>query len=156
MAAENWLLKMEKLLRALNYLILELLVSTPIGDTLMINLVLKYCILCFEGRELLANLVLLDMHDFDVILGIDWLASYHAGVLCFEKNDGSMRLCIDYRELNNVTIKNKYPLPCIDDLFDQLQGTQVFSKIDLCSGYHQLRIMCEDIPKTAFRTRWSL
>ncbi|XP_075658997.1 uncharacterized protein LOC142628845 [Castanea sativa] len=85
MAAENWLLKMGKLLRALNYLILELLVSTHVGDTLMTNLVFKYCILCIEGREILANLVLLDMHDFDIILGMDWLASYNASVQCFEK-----------------------------------------------------------------------
>ena len=68
---QNWLLKMEKLLRALNYLILELLVSTPVGDTLMINHVLKSCIICIEGRDLLTDLVLLDMHDFDVILGMD-------------------------------------------------------------------------------------
>ena len=65
-----------------------------------------------------------------------------------------MRLCIDYHELNRVTIKNKYPLPCIDDLFDQLQGAQVFSKIDLRSDYHQLKIKGEDIPKTAFQTRY--
>ena len=63
----------------------ELSVSTPVGDTLMINLVIKSCIICIEGRELLADLVLLDMHDFDVILGMDWLASYHASVHCFEK-----------------------------------------------------------------------
>ena len=271
----------------------ELLVSTPISDTLMTNLVLKSFIIFTEGRDLLAYLVLLDMHDFDVILGMDWLASYHASVHCFEKEvvfrppsesefifkasylplmprvisciqancllrkgcqgflasivdlqsrdleirdipivrefsngfpndlpglpldreiefsidlllgttpiskapyrmaptelkelkeqlvelldkgfihpsaspwgapvlfvkkkDGSMRLCINYCELNRVTIKNKYHLPHIDDLFNQLQGAQVFSKIDLCSGYHQLKIKGEDIPKTAFQTRY--
>ena len=65
-----------------------------------------------------------------------------------------MRLCIDHRELNKVTIKNKYPLPRVDDLFDQLKGALVFSKIDLRSDYHQLKIKEEDIQKTAFRTRY--
>ncbi|GJR03081.1 hypothetical protein Tco_0526065 [Tanacetum coccineum] len=77
-----------------------------------------------------------------------------APVLFVKKKDGSFRICIDYRELNKLTIKNRYPLPRIDDLFDQLQGSSVYSKIDLCSGYHQLRIHEEDIPITAFRTRY--
>nr|GEU67749.1 putative reverse transcriptase domain-containing protein [Tanacetum cinerariifolium] len=76
-----------------------------------------------------------------------------APVLFVKKKDGSFRMCIDYRELNKLTIKNKYTLPRIDDLFDQLQGSSVYSKIDLRSGYHQLRIREEDIPITAFRTR---
>ena len=77
-----------------------------------------------------------------------------APVLFVKKKDGSMRLCIDYRELNKLTIKNKYPLPRIDDLFDQLKDAVYFSKIDLRTGYHQLKIKPEDIPKTAFRTRY--
>nr|GEU68453.1 putative reverse transcriptase domain-containing protein [Tanacetum cinerariifolium] len=77
-----------------------------------------------------------------------------APVLFVKKKDGSFRMCIDYRELNKLTIKNKYPLPRIDDLFEQLQGSSVYSKIDLRFGYHQLRIREEDIPITAFRTRY--
>ncbi|GKB24185.1 reverse transcriptase domain-containing protein [Tanacetum coccineum] len=77
-----------------------------------------------------------------------------APVLFVKKKDGSFRMCINYRELNKLTIKNRYPLPRIDDLFDQLQGSSVYSKIDLRSGYHQLRVKDEDIPKTSFRTRY--
>ena len=71
-----------------------------------------------------------------------------------KKKDKILRLCIDYRQLNRVTIKNRYPLPRIDDLFDQLRGVRVYSKIGLRTGYHQLRVREMDIPKTAFRTRY--
>ena len=77
-----------------------------------------------------------------------------APVLFAKKKDKTLRLCIDYRQLNRVTIKNRYPLPRIEDLFDQLRGARVYSKIDLCTGYHQLRVRDTDIPKTAFRTRY--
>jgi hypothetical protein len=77
-------------------------------------------------------------------------------VMFVEKKDGTKRMCIDYRSLNEVTIKNKYPLPRIEDLFDQLRGASVFSKIDPRSGYHQLRIRPSDIPKTTFITKYGL
>ncbi|GKE48586.1 putative reverse transcriptase domain-containing protein, partial [Tanacetum coccineum] len=77
-----------------------------------------------------------------------------APVLFVKKKDGSFRMCIDYRELNKLTVKNRYPLPRIDDLFDQLQGSSIYSKIDLRSGYHQLRVREQDIPKTAFQTQY--
>ena len=82
------------------------------------------------------------------------VSPWGAPVLFVKKKDGSMRLCVDYRELNKATIKNRYPLPRIDDLFDQLQGSCVFSKIDLRSGYHQLKVKPEDVSKSAFRTRY--
>ncbi|KAL6349222.1 hypothetical protein AAG906_033878 [Vitis piasezkii] len=234
----------------------DLFVATPLGDFVVVNKILRDCCVMIGYRDMTVDLVLLDLQDFDVILGMDWLASYHASVDCFgkrvtfsilgqpdfsfegkhvdkplrmisalrassllrkedlpglppereveftidvapwtvpiskapyrmaplelkelkiqlqglldkgfikpsvshwgapvlfvKKNDGSMRLCIDYRELNKVMVRNKYPLPRIDDLFDQLQGACVFSKIDLRYGYHQLRVRSEDVPKTAF------
>jgi hypothetical protein len=73
-----------------------------------------------------------------------------------DKRDGTIRLCVDYRKLNEVTIKNKYPLPKIEDLFDQLNGAKVFSKIDLRTGYHQPKVRESNIPKTAFTTRYGL
>ncbi|KAD4178969.1 hypothetical protein E3N88_27560 [Mikania micrantha] len=95
---------------------------------------------------------------YDIISGDErWgcdISPWGAPVLFVKKKDGSMRLCIDYRELNKITIRNRYPLPRIDDLFDQLQGAKFFSKIDLRSGYHQLKIRDEDVSKTAFRTRY--
>ena len=71
-----------------------------------------------------------------------------------KKKDGTLRMCIDYQQINKVTVKNKYPLPRIEDLFDQLKGAGVFSKIDLRSGYYHLRVKEVDAPKTAFRTRY--
>ena len=268
-----------------------MMVDIPIGDSLVTDLVYRSCVVQIADRDLLVDLILLDIQDFDVILGMDWLSTYHASVDCYskcvtfhipnqsefhiegikeaslslisamrayrllrkgchaylayvfnskselleldrirvvkefpdvfpedlprlppdreiefsidllsgttpiskapyrmapveleelkrqlkelldkgfirpsvspwgapvlfvKKKDGTMRLCIDYRQLNRVTMKNKYPLPRIDDLFDQLQGAKVFSKIDLRSRYHQLKIKGDDIPKTAFRTR---
>jgi hypothetical protein len=84
------------------------------------------------------------------------ISPWVAPVLFVEKKDGTKRMCIDYRSLNEVTIKNKYPLPRIEDLFDQLRGASVFSKIDLRSCYHQLRIRPLDIPRTAFITKYGL
>jgi hypothetical protein len=81
---------------------------------------------------------------------------WRAPVIFVEKKDGTQRMCVDYRLLNEVTIKNKYPLPHIDDLFDQMRGAKVFSKIDLRYGYHQMKIRWSDIPKTAFTTRYGL
>ena len=82
------------------------------------------------------------------------ISPWGAPVLFMIKKDGCMRMCIDYQELNQAIIKNKYPLPRIDDLFNQLSNAAVFSKIDLRSGYHQLKVKVRDIPKTAFRTRY--
>ncbi|GJW13542.1 putative reverse transcriptase domain-containing protein [Tanacetum coccineum] len=82
------------------------------------------------------------------------LSPWGAPISFVKKKDGSFRMCIDYKELNKLTVKNRYSLPRIDDLFDQLQGSKFFSKIDLRSGYHQLRVHEDDIPKTTFRTRY--
>jgi hypothetical protein len=82
------------------------------------------------------------------------VSPWGAPIIFIQKKDGSWRLCIDYRQLNKATIKNQYPLPRIDDLFDQMKGVTVFSKIDLRLGYHQLRIKEDDVPKTTFKTRF--
>eukprot|EP00253_Pinus_taeda_P020650 PITA_20650 len=82
------------------------------------------------------------------------VSPWGAPVLFVKKKDGTLRMCIDYRQLKKMTIKNKYPLPRIDELFDQVKGAIVFFKIDLCSGYHQIKIKEEDIAKTTFRTRY--
>ena len=77
---------------------------------------------------------------------------FAAPILFVAKKGGALRMCVDYRALNKLTVKNKYPVPRIDDLLDQLQGATVFSSLDLTSGYHQVRITREDVPKTAFNT----
>jgi hypothetical protein len=79
-----------------------------------------------------------------------------APVLFVQKKEGSQGMCVDYRSLNDVTVKNKCPLPCIEDLFNRMRGARVFSKIDLRSGYHQMKIRPLDIPKTDFSTRYGL
>ncbi|GJT17897.1 putative reverse transcriptase domain-containing protein, partial [Tanacetum coccineum] len=196
------------------------------GRIIGLNIIIRGCTLNFLNHPFNIDLMPVELGSFDVIIGMDWLAKYHAVIVCAEKivripfgdeilivqvefridlvpgatpvarapyrlapsemkelaeqlqeltdkgfirpssspwgapvlfvkkKDGSFRMCIDYRELNKLTVKNRYPLPRIDDLFDQLQGSSIYSKIDLRSGYHQLRVREEDILKTAFRTRY--
>ncbi|GKF62975.1 putative reverse transcriptase domain-containing protein [Tanacetum coccineum] len=103
-----------------------------------------------EMQELSGQLQELQDKGFIRLSHYPWVAP----VLFVKKKDGSLRMCIDYRELNKLTVKNRYPLPRIDDLFDQLQGSCHFSKIDLRSGYHQLYEHEDDIPKMAFQIRY--
>nr|GEU69180.1 reverse transcriptase [Tanacetum cinerariifolium] len=135
--------------------------------------IIKGCMLYFIDHPFNIDLMLVELGNFNVIIGMDWLSKYHAISICDEKhvripygnklltiqgygsNDGSnSRMCIDYRELNKLTVKNHYPLLMVDDLFDQLQGSSVYSKIDLRSGYHQLIVREDDIPKTVVKTRY--
>lgn len=96
--------------------------------------------------------------QLDVLLQNGWIrpseSPFGAPILFVRKKDGSLRMCVDYRRLNALTVKNRAPLPRIEELFDQLRGATVFSKLDLAQGYHQMRVAEEDIPKTAFRTRY--
>ncbi|GJU20100.1 putative reverse transcriptase domain-containing protein [Tanacetum coccineum] len=139
------------------------------ANLVSINTVIQGATLTLLNQPFKIDLMPIKLGSFDIVIGMDWLSKYHARIICDEKVvhipiDGiypgdpslslSFRMCIDYRELNKLTVKNRYPLPRIDDLFDQLQGSSVYSKIDLRSGYHQLRVRDEDIPKTAFRTRY--
>ncbi|GKB41319.1 putative reverse transcriptase domain-containing protein [Tanacetum coccineum] len=187
------------------------------GKIIGINTIIRGCTLNLLNHPFNIDLMPVELGSFDVIIGMDWLAKYHAvidlpslpstrqvecqidlihgaapvaptpcrlapsemkelsdqlqelsdkgfirpssspwgaPVLFVKKKEGSFRMCIDYQELNKLTVKNRYPLSRIDYLFDQLQGSGIYSKIDLRSGYHQLRVREEDIPKTAFRTRY--
>nr|GEU33442.1 hypothetical protein [Tanacetum cinerariifolium] len=120
------------------------------GRVFETNTVLRGCTLGLLGHPFNIDLMPVELGSFEVFIGMDWGAS----VLFVKIKDGSFRMCIDYRELHTLTMKNQYPLSRIDDLFDQLQGSSVYSNIDLRFGYHQLIVRDEDIPKTAFRTRY--
>ncbi|GKB32787.1 putative reverse transcriptase domain-containing protein [Tanacetum coccineum] len=138
------------------------------GHLVEIDKVIKGCKLEIEGHVFDIDLIPFGHRSFDVIIGVVGTLKelqdkgfirpsslpWGAPILFVKKKDGSFRMCIDYRELNKLTVKNRYPLPRIDDIFDQLQGSQFFSKIDLRSGYHQLRVHEDNIPKTAFKTRY--
>ncbi|KAL0560242.1 hypothetical protein IC582_000642 [Cucumis melo] len=136
-----------KLNRMLEPLSEELAIYIPVGDGLFVNEMLRNCEVLVEGISLLVDLLPLELQRPSV-------SPWGAPVLFVKKKDGTLRLCIDYRQLNKVTIRNKYPLPRIDDLFDQLRGAALFSKIDLRLGYHQLKVRESDIAKKAFRTRY--
>jgi hypothetical protein len=117
--------------------------AEPISKTQYRMTVPKLCELQMQLKEIL-NLGLIRLS----------VSPWGALVIFVKKKDGSLRLCIDYRDLNRSTVKNRYPMPWIDDLFDQMKGAAIFSKIDMRSGYHQLRIKEGDIPKTAFQTQF--
>ncbi|GJW88776.1 putative reverse transcriptase domain-containing protein [Tanacetum coccineum] len=144
------------------------------GRIIGLNTILRGCTLNFLNYPFNIDLMRVELGSFDAIIArapyrlalsemkelsdqlqeISDKGFIRYPVLFVKKNNGSFRMCIDYRDLNKLTVKNRYTLPRIDDLFDQLQGSSVYSKIDLRSGYHQLRVREEDILKTAFRTRY--
>nr|GEU69522.1 putative reverse transcriptase domain-containing protein [Tanacetum cinerariifolium] len=149
--------------------------GNPVGT----DTIIQGCTLILLNQPFEIDLMPIKLDSFDVVIGMDWLSKYHARIVYDEKvvhipiegetliihGDQSKtrlnlisciktkRMCIDYWELNKLKVKNRYPLSKIDDLFDQLQGSSVHSKIDLRSGYHQLRVRDEDVPKTTFRMR---
>nr|GEW82910.1 retrotransposon protein, putative, Ty3-gypsy subclass [Tanacetum cinerariifolium] len=151
------------------------------GQIIWVNTLIQGCTLNFLNHRFNIDLMPIEMGSFDVIIGAEDKSKenrledvpivqdfpenlsgfirpssspWGAPVLFVKKKDGSFRMCIDYQELKKLTVKNRYPLPRIDDLFDQLQGSSIYSKIDLRSGYHQLRVQEEDILKTTFRTQY--
>ncbi|GJX24056.1 putative reverse transcriptase domain-containing protein [Tanacetum coccineum] len=157
----------------LNY---SYLIEMANGKNKETNKIIRGCTLVLEGVSFSIDLLPFKLGSFDVVVGMDGLSKLRAEIICHEKviciplpngeiieealvlfvkkKDGSLRMYIDYRELKKLTVKNRYPLPRINDLFDQLQGSRYFSKIYLQSGYHQQRVHEEDVPKTAFRTRY--
>jgi hypothetical protein len=126
--------------------IIELLPGTPIVSKMLYRMPVN------ELVELKKQIAELQSKGFIRPSSSLW----EAPMLFVEKKDGTQRMCVDYRSLNEVTIKNKYPLPRIEDLFDQMKGASAFSKIDLRSGYHQLKIRESDIPKTTFHSQYGL
>ncbi|GJT58409.1 putative reverse transcriptase domain-containing protein [Tanacetum coccineum] len=124
------------------------------GKIIGVNTIIQGCTLNFLNHPFNIDLKPIELGSFDVIIGFIRPSSspWGAPILFVKKKDGSFRMCFDYWELNKLMVKNRYPLPRIDDLFDQLQGSSVYSKIDMRSGYHQLRVREEDISKTTFRT----
>nr|GEY25453.1 putative reverse transcriptase domain-containing protein [Tanacetum cinerariifolium] len=133
------------------------------GQLVEIDKIIKGCKIEIKGHDFDIDLITFGHGSFDVIIGMDWLSNHKSEIVYHEKvvriplqdgKDGSFRMCIDYKELNKLTVKNRYLLPRIDDLFDQLQGSQFFLKMDLRSGYHQLRVHEDYILKTAFKTRY--
>ncbi|GJT81896.1 putative reverse transcriptase domain-containing protein, partial [Tanacetum coccineum] len=132
------------------------------GRVVSTNTVLKGCTLNLVNHLFEIDLMPIELGTFNVIIGMDWLVKHYAVIIYgekviripYENKTLTVESDKDYRELNKLTVKNRYPLPRIDDLFDQLQGSSVYSKIDLRSGYHQLCIKEEDIPITAFRARY--
>ncbi|XP_073152499.1 uncharacterized protein [Henckelia pumila] len=137
----------------------EFCVSLPSGEELKSSSVVRNCKVQMQSLVLCAYFIILKMVDFDAIFGMDWLTRHEDIIDCKRKtvsvkDQNGKSLVFRTTSKKSAPVKNRYPLPRIDDLFDQLQGAEVFSKIDLRSGYHQLRVKDADVQKTAFRTRY--